>query len=250
MRKPQVPIDGPSTRPLRSALAPVDRGNLGDEVVARLRAAIHAGELSPGERIVEQSIAQSMNVSRGPVREAHQQLEREGLVTSERNRGTFVARLTRADIEEIYSLRLVLERLAVKWAVRNATSAGLAELQAIVDQMASSARKGLSERDAAELDMQFHDALYRVSGHKRLMEFWKTLRPQILVFLLSRNLSRSDYGDIIVQFHQRIIDAIADRKERPAAALIEEHIGNAYAALVEFDNSSANQAGFQRYRAR
>lgn len=236
MRKPQIGHDGQHGGNGTAALSQVDKNSLGDAVLVRLRAAIHAGQFAPGERLVEQAVAESMKVSRGPVREALAQLEREGLVTSERNRGTFVARITREDIEEIYSLRLVLERLAVKWAVRNATRADLDRLQAIVDRMEAEASRGLSAREAAELDMSFHDELYRASGHKRLADFWMVLRPQILVFLQSRNLSQADFGEIIAPFHQRILVTIAARKEKASVALIEEHIRNAYDALVSAQN--------------
>src|SRR6478752_4464093 len=101
-----------SSESLQSVLAlPASRG-LSVDIATRLRAAIFAGHFGPGERLREEALAKAMGVSRGPIREAFTQLEREGLVVIQRNRGTFVARLKREDAEELYSLRLVLERLA------------------------------------------------------------------------------------------------------------------------------------------
>src|SRR5687768_6485626 len=102
MRRPRLEQDGQNAAH-RALLPPVDKNTLGDVVLGRLRAAIYAGQFVPGERLVEQTIAASLNVSRGPVREALSQLEQEGLVTSQPNRGTFVTIITREDIEEIYS---------------------------------------------------------------------------------------------------------------------------------------------------
>lgn len=215
-----------------SALPRVDRATLGDEIVSHLRDAICGGRLVPGDRLVERAIAESMGVSRGPVRDALRQLEIEGLVTSELNRGTFVAKMTRRDIEEIYSLRMDLEVLAVRWLVKHATDAELKGMQDIVDKMAASSKLGLSAQEAADLDMSFHDAIYAGCRHRRVQSVWQSLRPQITTFLRTRNARRGDYGDIIAPFHQQLLDAIVLRKEALAVKFIREHITSAYEALV------------------
>lgn len=107
-------------------LTPPERASLGDEVVTQLRAAIHRGDLAPGEHLSEEALARILKVSRGPIRDALKQLEREGLVVPQPNGRKFVARMTRQDVEEIYSLRLILECLAVQSACRNADDAKLA----------------------------------------------------------------------------------------------------------------------------
>src|SRR6476661_6655129 len=94
-------------------LAPPESRSLADDIAERLRAAILAGHFDPGERLGEEKLAQKMNVSRGPIREAFVRLEREGLVVTRRNRGAFVAQLTREDLEELYTLRRALEPLAL-----------------------------------------------------------------------------------------------------------------------------------------
>src|SRR6185503_14103153 len=99
---------------------------LADSIRGRLRDAILTGGFAPGEHLREVEIAAKYDVSRGPVREALLQLEREGLVLLRRNRGAVVARLSRADLDEVYSLRLALERLAVVEAARHGTEADFA----------------------------------------------------------------------------------------------------------------------------
>lgn len=213
-------------------LVPPERGTLADGVVAQLRAAIHRGDFAPGEHLSEDALARLLKVSRGPVRDALKQLEREGLVVSRPNGRKFVARMTRQDVEEIYSLRLVLERLAMQAACRSASAAKIARIEAAINGMEVAVRNGIGEREAAELDLSFHDALYEASNHKRLIEFWRILRPQVLSFLQSRNASRDDYAEILVPYHRRLFEAVAARDERNAVKLIERHIRSSYEPLI------------------
>src|SRR5512147_2302861 len=94
-------------------LEPAKSNGLFQEVADRLREAILQGRFRPGERLREAELATMLEVSRGPVREALTRLEHEGLVTTRRNRGATVSRLSKEDEEEVRSLRLTLERLAV-----------------------------------------------------------------------------------------------------------------------------------------
>jgi len=211
------------TEELTNILSPPQRYSLADEVGERLRQAILSGQLAPGQKLRENVLAESMGVSRGPIREALRRLEREGLVISRHNRSAFVARLSRQDLDEVYSLRLVLERLAVQLAIRNATEEELAEMQATIDTMAAYIKRGITEQEAAGLDMRFHDALYRASHHRRLQDSWETLRPQVHILLLSRNVASPDFRDQAVGGHQEILDAIRSGDEARATAIIEQH---------------------------
>ena len=218
--------------PYSSILTPTLKHTLGDEVVASLRDAILTGRLPPGERLSEEALAKSLNVSRGPIREALDRLEREGLVITQSNRRTFVARLSRADLEEVYSLRTALELLAVREAVRHAGADDLAELQAIVDTMAAHVESGITEQEAAEMDVRFHGTLYRAGKHKRLYESWANLRPQVHILLLSRNVANADFRDLAISSHQAIVGAIRDRDERRAVALMQVHLQASYDRVV------------------
>src|SRR5947209_19844623 len=133
--------------------SPLNRG-LAADIALRLRTAILHGYFGPDERLREEALAKSMGVSRGPIREAFSQLEREGLVVIQRNRGTYVARLTREDAEEIYSLRRVLERLAVQRAVAHITPAQIEAMQRIVDMMRVATERRMTEQEAAEVHVQ------------------------------------------------------------------------------------------------
>ncbi|MBC8447458.1 MAG: GntR family transcriptional regulator [Chloroflexi bacterium] len=217
------------TEDLTNILLPPQRCSLADEVTERLRQAILSGQLAPGQKLRENVLAESMSVSRGPIREALRRLEREGLVIRRHNRSAFVARLSRHDLDEVYSLRLALERLAVQLAIRNsAAKEEVAEMQATIDTMAAYIERGITEQEAAELDMRFHDALYRASHHQRLQDSWATLRPQVHILLLSRNVADPDFRDQAVGGHQEVLDAIRNGDEARATAIIEQHLQAAY----------------------
>jgi DNA-binding GntR family transcriptional regulator len=213
-------------------LPALQRKPLSATVLDHLREAIHDGQFMPGERLVEQSLAQEFDVSRGPVRDALRELEHEGLVISEPNRGTYVARLKRKDLEEIYSLRMALDLLAVELACRQADEAHHGELRAIIEKMRKAVSDGLSGRDAVELDLQFHDAIYRATGHERLYFFWQTLRPQVKTLLLERVTELADFTDVLIPFHQSLLEVICARDQRQALELMKTHVRNAYQPLA------------------
>ena len=217
---------------LDAVLALPESRGLAVDIAARLRAAILGGHFGPGEQLREEPIARSMGVSRGPVREAFVRLEREGLVVIRRNRGAFVAQLSRQDLEEVHSLRLVLERLAVQRAIRHADAAALAEMQAVVDTMAAAAARGITEQEAAELDVRFHDLIYRAGNHRRLYECWANLRPQIHIVLLNRNVAHEDFREYLVKSHQAILDALRAQDEARAIAVLEDHLRGSYERVV------------------
>src|SRR4051812_29804509 len=103
------------------SLHPPPKRNLADAVTERLRDAILDGKFKPGKLLREEELDAMVDLSRGPVREALIRLEREGLVQVRRPRGDIVAQLSRTDVEEVYGLRLALERLAVQTAIPHAT---------------------------------------------------------------------------------------------------------------------------------
>jgi DNA-binding GntR family transcriptional regulator len=215
-----------------SGLASPLKVSLSDKVADHLRDAIFRGKLAPGEMLREMQLSQSLGVSRGPIREALQQLEREGLVIIPRNGRTIVARLTREDFDEVYSLRLGLEQVAMQYAIRNATHVDMDEMQNVVYTMIRQVNTGITEKRAADLDLQFHDLLYRTSRHKRLQACWADLRPQIYIFLLSRNVADQDFRTQMIG-HQEIVDVIRAGDEEAAMKCIRQHIAIAYTRIIK-----------------
>ena len=182
---------------------------LSDHIADQLREAIVSDEFKPGQRIVERQIAEAMQTSRGPVRDALLLLENEGLVVRYSHRGTFVARLTMEDAEEIWSLRQAIESVAVEYALRRATPEDLDELDNLVEEMAAKVKAGYSLSEATELDLAFHRTLCRISGHKRALAAWEALSSQTRALLVGhRRRNPRDFPERAVSWHRRLVDAL------------------------------------------
>jgi len=216
-----------------SVLTPAPRCALVTDVAERLREAILHGHFAPGERLREEQLATVLDVSRGPVREALSVLQREGLVLIKHHRGATVARLSRDDVEEVYSLRLVLERLAVQCAVRRARPENLEEMDAVIKEMARTVDKGMSIQEAAAFDVRFHTLLVQSAHRSRLQESWLNLRSQIHAFLLHREATSPDLQQVIIEHHSAILEAVRARDEATAVQVLEAHLQRSYQRVLQ-----------------
>ena len=212
----------------------IPRGTLADEIAVRICEAIWNGELHPEERLPEKTLAEMLQVSRGPVREALSQLERMGLIVKKPNRSAVVARFSSEDLYEVYSLRLPLEQLAVREAMRQIEAIRLDEMQDVIDTMAEYIERGIHEREAADLDVRFHEILVQSSRHRRLFESWSDLKPQIYTLLLSRNVANPDFRELAVTSHQNILDAMSSGEDdEEAIRLLGDHINSSFDRIGE-----------------
>jgi DNA-binding GntR family transcriptional regulator len=215
-----------------TALSAVDRHNLGDKVTDQLREAIVSGVLTPGQRLRESDLSATLRVSRSPLREALNRLGSERLLTARPYRGAVVAPMTLGDMEEVYSLRMSLEVLAVRLAIQRATPEDLVALTEVAARSpldAGPRRQGA----VAELDVTFHDLIYRAARHERLYHSWSLLRPHILRYLVWRNTINSDYQEIYGSEHGQLVQAIAAGESGHAEAMISSHLEGAYRRLVD-----------------
>jgi len=206
---------------------------LSDQVASQLRDAIVRGQLGPGQHLVEKDIAEAMGLSRGPVRDALKLLEIQGLVVRYPHRGTFVAGMAMRDAEEIYSLRGALETIAVDYAIKHATDAQFDELDRIVDCMVERIERSYTQAEATELDLQFHDALYRISSHTRLQAAWAALRGQVsLLILTHRTLQPSDFREKGVEYHRQVVACLRQRDIAAAHAVVRRHLASSFDTVV------------------
>ncbi|WP_243787688.1 GntR family transcriptional regulator [Saccharopolyspora gloriosae] len=208
------------------------RRGLADEAADRVREAIFAGVVAPGDPLREVELAASLDISRGAVREGLAVLAREGLVRSGWHRGTKVIEVTAADAEEVYALRAALERLAARSAAGNATVADCAELDRVVDGIAAELAAGAGVARLLALDIDFHDRIYRLAGNRRLLEAWQAIRSQIYLFQLTRvRLGDDQYRRIVVGEHRELVRQLragADSLEQAA----EDHVRDAGRSLI------------------
>jgi DNA-binding GntR family transcriptional regulator len=218
-------------------LGPAPVKLLSDGVIEQMRESILQGHFLPGARLREEQLAEALGVSRGPVRTALFQLEREGLVIRRRNRGAVVAGLSKPDLEEVYSLRLAIEPVACRWAARNAGAGDIEAMRAIIRTYSTLLTSHVTTADAAGADVGFHDIVYRAARHVRLLRLWQDLRPQVQLFLLNRKYVRSpDFREVMINGHQAIVASIATADAEAAAAVAAEHVRTSYEhVLSEFD---------------
>jgi DNA-binding GntR family transcriptional regulator len=115
----------------------------------------------------------------------------------------------------------------------------------VVDAMAA-AERSISEQEAAELDVRFHDLLYRAAAHRRLYDCWANLRPQIHIVLLNRNVAHEDFRDYLVTSHQAILDAVRAGDEQRAVAILEDHLRGSYERVVVSYSRRLQHTGGER----
>ena len=208
---------------------------LADVVTDDLRDAIIAHELEPGRRLAEDDLANQMGVSRGPVREALARLEREGLVVIERHKGARIASWGKNDVEEIFSLRLVLEQLAIEWACKNATVTDISVLESIIKEFRNLGDKQRTIKAVSKLDLEFHSAVFSAAHHDRLYRAWEILRSQIHSFLIytwSRDeLINKTWMTSWDKDHQIFVDIIKKRDVESGLKEIKAHMERGYSRV-------------------
>lgn len=201
-----------------------------DEVVRVLEERIVRGEISPGERLIEEDVAAEFRVSRPPVREAFRLLQRDGLVEIAPRRGARVASATPTDIGEIYACRIALEGMAARLAAQHIDKAELAELRGILGRMRAAQGSGKLDQYFA-LNVEFHEFVGAVSGNARLRELLAQLGKQVLR-MRHTSLSLPGRMKYSYELHRRIVAAFEKRDAAAAEDLTRKLIGEAGAALV------------------
>lgn len=195
---------------------------LWERVHGFLRQEILSNRLPPGTELAEVALAESLGVSRGPVREALGRLATEGLVTVRPRRGAVVSSLSKQEFLEAYQVREALEMLAIRLAVPRTTPELLERLQGLIAKMQDCA--GRDDVDGFfELNAQFHRAFVDASGNGRLMELYRQLVEQLGRYRGSSLALRGSLKRSIAE-HRTILRAVASGDPDRAAHLLSEHI--------------------------
>lgn len=196
--------------------------NIRDTVKEALRSAIISGEMQPGQVYSAPRLAKQFGVSATPIREAMLELARQGLVEVMPNRGFQVTEVSRADLEEVTQLRLLLEPPAVETATPLIPSEAFAELRAMCDEIVRRADEG-DLVAYLTADAGFHLALVRHAGNARLTELVASLRSETRLFGLS-GLAASGQLSASAREHITMLEAIEARDAARARELIFHHI--------------------------
>lgn len=207
-----------------------DYKNAREAAFEKIKEAIIKGHFKPGEKLVEQTLAQEMGVSRTPVREAIRRLEAEGFVVSIPRKGVVVSRADKEEIVQLYSIRAELEGLAARWAIENADEDDIRKLDEAILRMEETAASGDLD-GVVQSNALFHDAIAQASKSRILCTLLKTLQDNIQRFRF-QSLHLPGRPEAALAEHKEIVAAIKEKKTEEADRLLKEHLQNARAAAL------------------
>lgn len=216
-----------------NATGPLPDQSLADAVADRIREAIWSGAYAPGDRLVERRLAHEFGISHIPLREALARLTEEGLVERPPRRGARVASLTPRMLEEVSSLRVVLEQFVVRRLEGRFTPEAHGELQLIVDRMTEAAEAHDLVR-VHETDQQFHQRLWELTDHTLLVEVAAQMRSRTSHFYRAAAASLGpDEVRRHADSHQQLLDVIASGNRRAAERAMKDHVEQAAQRIAD-----------------
>ncbi|HEY4993550.1 MAG TPA: GntR family transcriptional regulator [Nakamurella sp.] len=189
-----------------------------------IRARIVGGEVAPGQWLRESTVADSLGLSRTPVREALRMLATEGVVEMVPNRGARVISWTTADIDEVYRLRALLEGHGAALAARAATPGQVSQIRRlgeIYERAVDSAAPGHDE--TARCNSEFHAAILAASGSSRLGNLLHVISSAPMVTQAVSRYSADDRRRSVLQ-HRDILTAIVHADPELAESAMRSHI--------------------------
>lgn len=202
------------------------------EIVDRMS----SGELAPGSWLRARTLAESMGISRTPVREALSKLSSEGLVRLERNRGAQVVAWTREQITEIFGLRALVEGYVAAVAAQKITEDTLGKLEDNLAEYERAINEGgpAAEQRAATLNNEFHAIILDATGNDSLIFLLSGVMGLPLVrrtFLryTARDLARS------IEHHRGLVEALRRRDSETAEMIMKVHIRTAQHAVLQHE---------------
>lgn len=212
-----------------------DSSSRGEFVYSALRAEIREGKLSPGDRLRETEIAERLDVSRTPVREALKRLESDGLVVFSQPRGLTVAELSASQVADLYAMREVLEAAAARFAAEHASVMELESLKQLVAQHPSIKTPGEASRNNRQIDRAIAEASHNVY----LLKALNVLQDAVSL------LGTTTYavpGRIKLGLSEiaSVVQAIVDRNPAEAEMAARRHIRAAGAVRVAMRLGSVN----------
>ncbi|MEU0841622.1 GntR family transcriptional regulator [Streptomyces sp. NPDC005962] len=227
---PYEPTPSAPQAPSAPPVPAVRRTTLTSQVAEQIRADLLTGKFPPGSQLGEAELAESLGVSRGPVRETLAQLVHEGLLLSRPHRGVFVPRPGEDDILDIFFAREALEAAAVRRVITSPTPPGfLSSLDETVDEIARAAGRG-DWPAVADLDVRFHSLLIEAAGSPRLSRMFSTV-------IAETRLCLSLIADVdpdrrcLLDEHRELARMVAGDDVDAALAALSEHFAGATATL-------------------
>ncbi len=198
------------------------------QIYDRIKQEILSGNISPGSRVLEGRLAQQINVSRTPVREALHLLEMEGFLESFPRVGYRVREVTYEEGMEIHEIRAALEPLAARKAIESEDQGYLDDLGQNLAQSEVAARQELSA--FLRCDAEFDEIIVRASGMKTLFSVWGTLRQRLNIYRMEAQHALKTRL-LSIEGHRKILECLKARDPDSAKNAIINHLEDSKRAL-------------------
>jgi DNA-binding GntR family transcriptional regulator len=210
----------------------IPRQSLTSAVAEKLRDQIIRGEIQEGAQLRQDAIATQYQVSRIPVREALRQLDAEGLIAIVPNRGAVVPALSPDDIEELFSIRALLEPEVLKLSIPHLTQEDLSEAEAVLHNYVRELRREDHVSAWGRLNWQFHSILYSRANQPRFMAIIRNVnnsgeRYTRLQLYLTQGMKRAN------EEHHQMLELSRRREVTAACKLLRQHIQYAGESLKQ-----------------
>jgi len=209
---------------------PNDKQSLTARVYDYIRNGILDGTYKDGDYLVETRLADELQVSRTPIREALKQLELEGLAMSMPNRGVVVKAISQSDTDDMYNIRQILEGLAASWAAQRRTQEQLDALSEKIDFMDFYTGRGGAEQ-LSRLDNEFHELIYKACDSRMLRHILASLHQNTRRARTSSLTIPSRPHDSLNE-HKAVFAAIKAGDPEAAKEAMENHVKNAHTATM------------------
>lgn len=212
-------------------LSPLPRESLRDKALETLRPAIITGEIPPGTHLSEVTLAKSLAISRGTLREALSVLEREGLAVSDSRGRSRVPDLTPDVVRQVFQVREALEAMAAYLIIESGTVAqSISALRIRLEEMRASTSGTVLEQ--VDADMSFHRTLCEASGNPALVRAWNDLAGRVSMSILFAG-EENAVGNMAPERHQEIIEALESNSTEVALRAVHRHFEVALGRLLK-----------------
>lgn len=197
---------------------------------------LNKSKYKPGDKITETKIARKLNISQAPVREAIKDLQVMGFVESEPYKGSYIKQMSSKELKEAYEVRVALEGVAIRQAIKHITSEQLNKMQSVVTEMASCIENE-DYLQFTKLDRKFHNIIIKASNNSMLKKVWDNVGIEYwtwrgLKFLKENQLY--DFDDQ-VERHQAIYNVIKNKNSEKAESIIKEHFPGKLVDQIELN---------------
>ena len=211
--------------------------NLHEGTFQKLRSLLVEGVIAPGSKLNERELAESLNVSRTPIREAIKRLAADGLVELIANRGAIAVQLSHADVVHTFDVIAQLEGYSGELAAKNISAATLSELEALqYEMMASYARRDLS--NYYKLNLRIHHLINQAANNPVLTQLFSQANARIEALRFRSNQNGVKW-EKAVEEHQEMIDALKTHDSERMRKVMIQHVMNKRDVVIELLKSEA-----------